>query len=164
MINLIRFISRTAVLFFIVMLSVSPAGSSSSIPIESPSITQPKTVFSLHDWQSKDNNFKIALMRRYIQVAREDKVFLRLPAEYYVKEIDLLIVNSIKNGESSALNNALSITIKTIAIMEGDWDNGENKLELAKKHMGPKIFEDFKSRYPDKYNKLLIENGAGEQK
>jgi len=113
-----------------------------------------KTVFSLRDWMAKDDDFKHKLVKAYINAANEDNVKMRLSVDYYVKEIDLLIQQSIKNGEQAGLDNSFGIALKTIAIMEGDFDNGKNKLELAKEFMGPIVFEDFMKRHPDKYKKL----------
>ncbi len=47
--------------------------------------------------------------------------------------------------------------IHTIAAMDGDWDNGENRLEHAKKLLGPDNFTWFKDMFPQKYARLLEE-------
>lgn len=116
-----------------------------------------KTIFTLRDWMAKDNDFKHKLVQAYINAAKEDKVNMRLPVDYYVKEIDLLIQTSIKNGEEAGIDNSFGVTLKTIAVMEGDWGNGRNRLEFAKEFMGPAVFEDFIKRYPAKYKKLKEE-------
>jgi hypothetical protein len=71
--------------------------------------------------------------------------------------MESLVQNSIKNGEEAGIDNSFGATLKIIAIMEGDWDNGRNKLEYAKEFMGPVVFEDFIKRYPTKYKKLQQE-------
>lgn len=116
-----------------------------------------KTLFSLRDWMTKDNDFKHKLVQSFINAAKEDNVTMRLSVDYYVKEMDALIQNSIKNGEETGIDNSFGIALKTIAVMEGDWDNGKNKLEFAEGFMGPVVFKDFMKRYPEKYNKLLQE-------
>jgi hypothetical protein len=116
-----------------------------------------ETIFSMRDWMAKDEDFKQQIIRSYIKAAKEDHVIIRLPAEYYKKEMESLVQNSIKNGEEAGIDNSFGATLKIIAIMEGDWDNGRNKLEYAKEFMGPVVFEDFIKRYPTKYKKLQQE-------
>jgi hypothetical protein len=114
-----------------------------------------KTAFSLRAWNGKDNAFKTKFVTSFIAVAKGNGVTIRVPVEYYVKEIDLLIQNSVKNGDEQSLDNGWVISFKTIAAMEGDWDNGEDKLQFAQELMGPEIFKQFMKTYPDKYEKLL---------
>ncbi|MDA8125288.1 MAG: hypothetical protein M0009_08890 [Deltaproteobacteria bacterium] len=102
-----------------------------------------KTAFALRDWMGKNETFKTQLVTSFIAAAKNDRVTIRLPVEYYVREIDLLIRNSIANGEEQGLDNSWAISFKTIAAMEGDWDNGKDKLEFAKELMGPEIFRQF---------------------
>jgi hypothetical protein len=66
-----------------------------------------------------------------------------------------MIANAFKNNDLEGLDGSLGVVIHTLAAMEGDWDNGENKLEHAKKWMGPAHFEVFKQTYPEKYKRLL---------
>ncbi|NLD39088.1 MAG: hypothetical protein GX654_19685 [Desulfatiglans sp.] len=114
-----------------------------------------KTAFSMRDWMEKDNGFKTKLVNEFISVAKKNGVLIRLPVEYYVKEIDLLIQNSINNGNEHALDNSWAISFKTIAAMEGDWDNGKDKLLFAQELMGSELFKQFIKMYPDKYEKLF---------
>ena len=94
-------------------------------------------------------------MTLLIEMTKENKVILRLPAEYYVKEIDSIIENALQNNDLECLNKPLGVLIHTVAAMDGDWDNGENKLKHAKKWMGPGNFMFFKELYPEKYKRLL---------
>jgi hypothetical protein len=117
-----------------------------------------KPAFTLRDWITKDAEVKRTLVQGYIDVAKDHKVIIRLQAEHYCKEIDSLVQRMMKNGDEAGLDASVGTVIKTIAVMEGDWDNGKNKLEYAKKFMGPAMFEDFMKQYPEKYNKLLKES------
>ena len=113
------------------------------------------TDFSLRDWMDKDGMYKIKLVREYIAAAGQDHVIIRQPAEYYVKEIDTVVQNSTKNGNTAGLENPVGLIVKIIAIMDGDWDNGEDKLELARQFMGPVAFDNFVRQYLGKYQKLM---------
>jgi hypothetical protein len=39
--------------------------------------------------------------------------------------------------------------------MGGDWDNGEGRVDQAQRLLGPELFEIYKTRYPDKYQRLI---------
>jgi hypothetical protein len=107
--------------------------------------------FSCGDWMTLPQEQKQPLIEAFIAQAKKDKVIMCLPAAYYVKELDALI----KTYDDAQRQSSLGATIHTIAAMEGDWGNGEDKLEHAKKWMGPN-FEIFKEKYPDKYQKLIL--------
>ena len=42
---------------------------------------------------------------------------------------------------------------KTIAVMEGDYDNGKDKVAVAKEYMGEDGFQMYQRMYPEKYEK-----------
>jgi hypothetical protein len=85
---------------------------------------------------------------------KEKEVQIRLTPDYYVKELDSLLEIYKRNNDEGALASSLGVAFHTIAAMEGDWGNGEPKLEHAKNWMGS-WFEKFKELYPEKYEKLL---------
>ncbi len=117
-----------------------------------PALAQSK--FTVRKWMNLDSGTKLGVMNAFVESARKDKVILRLPAEYYVKEIDSTVSNAYKRNDLERLEESVGIVIHTIAAMEGDWDNGEDKLEHAKRWMGPEYFEYFKQHYPEKYTRL----------
>lgn len=129
---------------FVFILLVLPTGSSEG-----------QTVFSLEAWMKQDKGFKLTLTKAFIDVAKEDKVILRLPVEYYVKEIDSLVENSIKNRDDAGLKTSVGIALKTVAIMDCDWDSGKNRLDEARAFLGETYFEFYKKNYPEKYQKLV---------
>lgn len=107
----------------------------------------------------------------WIAMTREDKlriidelkgayykkgVIIRLSNSYYVDEINGVLYNSFESGEPIfALGKGLGRIFKTIAVMDGDYDNGKNKVVLAKEVLGTDMFEFYKVTYPKKYEKLL---------
>ncbi len=125
------------------------------ILLVSPAIGSAQSKFTPRKWMELDSSTKVGVMREFIEIAKKDKVVLRLSAEFYVNALDTMIANAVTNNDLYGLDRSLGVVIHTIAAMEGDWDNGENKLEHAKKWMGPTNFELFKQAYPEKYNRLL---------
>lgn len=120
-----------------------------------------KSKFTLKNWTGLDSTSKVGVINGVIKRAKEDRIVLRLPAEYYVKEIDSMATRVTDKEDSQALSAPVGTIIHTLAAMEGDWDNGEDKLEHARKWMGPDDFEFFRQHYPDKYARLEKESAAG---
>ena len=115
-----------------------------------------KTAFSLRDWMKQDQEFKVELITDLTGLFEsKDGVSIRLPATYYVRELDLLAKNIVENGSSKALDEGMVHHFKTISIMDGDWDNGQDKVVLAREHMGEELFEQFKKVHPEKYENLI---------
>lgn len=135
---------RTLLKIFICTVLAAPITSS-----------QGQTAFGLEAWLKQDRGFKLALVKGFIDVAKEDKVTLRLPTEYYVKELDNLVENSIKNRDEARLKTSVGIALKTIAVMDCDWDNGKDRFEEARAFLGEATFDFYKKNYPAKYQKLI---------
>ena len=87
------------------------------------------------------------------ELNKKDGVIIRLPSEYYVTEITGDIYNSIVNGDIVVME--LGNIFKTIAVMEGDYDNGKDKVAVAKEYMGEDGFRMYQRMYPEKYEKLM---------
>jgi hypothetical protein len=122
------------------------------------SFAQGQTAFSLEDWTKLDSAHKAALVRGFIANAKEDKITLHRSPLYYVMQIDTLIDNSIKNQDAAAIKQSLGVTIKTIAMMDCDWDSGKDRLQEARAFLGDALFEAYKENYPDKYQ--MLANGC----
>jgi hypothetical protein len=113
-----------------------------------------QSAFTLETWSKQEYTFKLALVKAVINVAQKDNVAVRLPPEYYVKEIDQLIENIITNRNESALKSSTAVALKTIAVMDCDWDNGRDRLTFAHEFLGNARFSSFRKDYPEKYQKL----------
>lgn len=119
-----------------------------------------KSKFTLKNWTGLDGASKVSVINGVIQKAKQDRIILRLPAEYYVKEIDSVAIRATEKEDPQGLAAPVGTIIHTLAAMEGDWDNGEDKLEHARKWMGRDDFEFFREHYPDKYARLEKESGG----
>lgn len=115
-----------------------------------------ETKFSMRQWMQLDPAKKLAVITVAIQDEAANKVFIRLPPSHYVEALDELAANTIANGNGGDLDSqSVGVTFKTIAVMDCDWDNGQDRLEFAKQLMGPKTFAVFQDGYPDKYKRLV---------
>jgi hypothetical protein len=94
-------------------------------------------------------------VKAVFNVAQKDHVMVRLPREYYVSEVDHLVETIIKNRDDSALKTSTGATLKAIAVMDCDWDNGKDRITFAHEFLGNARFSSFRKDYPEKYQKLV---------
>ncbi|MEW6271117.1 MAG: hypothetical protein AB1689_17685 [Thermodesulfobacteriota bacterium] len=127
-----------------------------------PSAPAGQSRFPVREWSKLPPEGKLAVITGAIELARRDGTEIRLPAAYYVAQIDALSRAYESAGSEEGLDSSVGATFRTIAIMEGDWDNDEGKVEQARRILGPEDFEQFKARYPDKYRRLVeIDEATG---
>ena len=100
---------------------------------------------------------KVAIIEQVIKLfGQNDGAIISRPAAYYVNEINSLIYSCVIAGDvGPGRARGVGVMLKTIAVMDGDYDDGTDKLELARNHLGREYFEIFKRRFPDKYQYLL---------
>ena len=67
------------------------------------------------------------------------------------------LANMLKSPDKSGLKNPLGMALKTIAVMDCDWDNGKDRFKDAREFMGEALFDFYKNRYPEKYRRLVNE-------
>src|SRR6266516_1509879 len=119
--------------------------------------------FNCTQWRDLSPEVKRQLMSALIALAKQrDMVTIRLTPEYYVHELDALINRYVSTNNQDALKGSVGIAWKTIVVMEGDWDSGEDPLDYAQKFMGKELFDTFRKIYPDKYQHL-VDLHAGRQ-
>ncbi|MCK5706596.1 MAG: hypothetical protein KAI43_02995 [Candidatus Aureabacteria bacterium] len=106
-------------------------------------------------WILQPRDEKINLINFLKKTYKDDGVFIKKPAELYVDEINTVIYNSL-NGDFvfGRDKKGVGVIFKTIAIMDGDFDNGENKLKLLKEWFGPEQTKRIKKYFPGKIEKL----------
>jgi len=120
-----------------------------------PDVSARKSRFPVREWSKLPEDRKLAIITGAIQFARRDGTEIRLPATYYVAQIDALSRAYASAGNEEGLDSSVGATFRTIAIMEGDWDDDEGKVEQARRLLGPDLFEHFKVHYPEKYRRLV---------
>ena len=103
-----------------------------------------------------DNKTRVSIIDNFREMNKKAGVIIKLPSEHYVREITSDIYNSIVKGDVVVLE--LANIFKTLAIMEGDYDNGKDKVAVAKEYMGEDGFQMYKKMYPEKYEKLIRMN------
>ena len=112
--------------------------------------------FTLDVWKTLKQKQKEVAIKDAISLYKSDNVIISLSVDYYVRELDAMYMNYIHNRDKNGMGKiAISVSFPTIAAMEGDWNDGDNKVSHAMDWMGPNIFNEFKRLFPIKYNKLL---------
>ncbi|MBF0522243.1 MAG: hypothetical protein HQL24_04215 [Candidatus Omnitrophica bacterium] len=88
-----------------------------------------------------DSEPKELTVQKYIDIYREKNVYIRKPAKYYVDMIDNI---SLKNPE--LLKNPFNEVLRFVAVVEYDFDNGQDRDQLARHMLGEKMYQDNRKR------------------
>ena len=111
---------------------------------------------TVNAWIAMTREDKLKIINKLKEAYSKNGVVMRLSDSYYVDEINGVLYNSLESGETVFRSGkGMGHIFKAIAVMDGDYDNGKNKVELAKEALGPDMFEFYKATYPKKYEKLL---------
>lgn len=108
-------------------------------------------------WLIMDRKDKVELIDSLKGIFKEKEgVIISKPASYYIDEINGVIYNGLNNGDIIDFKNrGIGNIFKTIAVMDGDFNNGKDKIETFKEMLGDKALEAYKTQHPDKYRALL---------
>ena len=110
-------------------------------------------------WCLMEAEDKIELIDTLKNIWKEkESIIIRLSSAYYANELNGIIYGSIQQGDISTANKrGLGVMFKTVAIMDGDYQdkNNTDKVKLLRNYIGEEMFEEYKKVCPDKYNKLL---------
>lgn len=74
-----------------------------------------------------DPRVKAAIIQHYIELYGQFQIYINKPAAYYVTMID-----SMAQGDPSMLQTPMDQVLRVVAIIEYDYDDGQNKDALAK--------------------------------
>lgn len=108
-------------------------------------------------WVITNRQTKIDLIEKLKEIWLEnEKVVIKLPASYYIDEINQAMYNSLKSDSwSDDFQRGLGVMFKAIALMDGDFDNGKSYIATLKAYFSDEWIQFFKDNYPDKYDKLI---------
>jgi len=108
-------------------------------------------------WILSERKEKVATIDSVKKMFLEKRgVKINNPSEYYVDEINGVIYNSTKGDKYfSTSKEGLGVIFRTIALQEGDFDNGKGKVEALKEYMGEEGLKWYKEEYPKKYQYLI---------
>jgi hypothetical protein len=107
-------------------------------------------------WINMDRNDKIRLIDTLKEKFRENGVIIGYPSEYYVNEINGVIYNDMQREEMiNPTKKGVGAIFKSIALMDGDYNNGGSRIEALREYSGEELFEYYKEHYPEKYEYLL---------
>jgi hypothetical protein len=88
----------------------------------------------------------------------EDGSIIKHSSPHYVDELNLRIYNTILKKNLEYFEQiSFSMLFKSVAILEGDFNNGENKVELLRNWYGEKVLRRYQAEQPDKYRKYFGE-------
>lgn len=88
-----------------------------------------------------DRQPKEVVINQYIDWYKEQGIFIRKSASLYVDLID-----DISRGNDQILKNPFKNILRVAAIMEYDFDNGQDKERMALQVLGEKVYQENKER------------------
>ncbi len=88
-----------------------------------------------------DQEAKIETVMHFMNIFRERGVVISKPPAYYVNLIDTMAANN-----PAILINPFEQVLQVIAILEYDFNNGQDKDEMARKFLDPQAFLNNKKR------------------
>lgn len=102
-----------------------------------------KLKISSHIWvEIMDDKPKVMIVEDYIAAFAGQGIVIAKDPQFYVKMIDNL---AIQNPQM--LNSPFADVLRFVAIIEYDYDNGQDRDALAKKVLGPQAFEKNRQRF-----------------
>ena len=88
-----------------------------------------------------DNNIKILTIQKYVEWFRDQGVVIQKPPYQYVD-----IIDTISSENPALLDSSFKDVIMFTAIMEYDFNNGEDKDALAHRVLGEQMYQTNKQR------------------
>lgn len=93
-------------------------------------------------WQQiADQDVKVLIVAKYIELYRQSRIVITRPSAYYAARIDQLAQEN-----PTLLNNAFDKVLLIAAVMDYDFNNGTNKDSLASQILGPQLYQQNKQR------------------
>src|SRR5271169_6843433 len=81
--------------------------------------------FSCRKWTQLSSQTKLAVLTMVMKMhADSENIKFKFLPSYYVSELDTLIKTYLDTRNEDAMNSSLGLTFRTIAVMDGDWNNG----------------------------------------
>jgi len=107
-------------------------------------------------WINMNRDDKVSLIDAIKEKFKENGVIIKYPSEYYVNEINGVIYNDMQREEMiNPTKKGLGVAFESIALMDGDYDNGGSRVEALREYFGEEQFEYYKENFPEKYEYLL---------
>ncbi|MDD3375151.1 MAG: hypothetical protein PHY73_05460 [Candidatus Omnitrophica bacterium] len=107
-------------------------------------------------WVGLSQEDKIKILGALIEIHRQEGTIVERHPVYYAKEIDKTLYIGLRKGTFREMGG-IGIVFKTIAVMDGDFDNGEDPKVLLESWMPVEVIEVFKQTYPKKYKRIFGE-------
>ena len=110
------------------------------------------------NWSKLDSEKKLELVKGLIGRLKENNIILRKDPRFYAAQID---ANQKQNPR--LFNRPVGIQLNIIAIQNGDYDNGQDSLELIREVFGDTytnmyVKDNLQEKYIDSYEKWREEN------
>lgn len=152
------------------LVAESPAEVSSQelkkLAVKEGVIPDPVTDAVVEEWQSRGNSVllwivsppenKVNLIEGLKRIHEANQVEIIGSSGYYIGRINAIIGEGIKAGYSGrVVERGIIELFRSLAILEGRYDDGRLEAEVLKEHLGEEGLEFYQRNYPDAYQKAL---------
>lgn len=110
--------------------------------------------FNLEDWPATPASLKPMYVKAIIEQAGVHKVSLKLPADFYISELDKFAAFAAGKNYRPWLQTSVAQNLATIAVIHCDWNNGVPPWEFAQKYLGTGQIDLLKPLYPNAIARL----------
>jgi len=112
---------------------------------------------TLHVWIAANRYEKVKIVDVLKDLYREEeKAIIRNPSVYYVDEMNfIMFTNILHKAYDYSEGKGLKRLLGTIAVMEGDYDDGKSRVEALRNFLGDEVFDQYKRNYPKRYQCLI---------
>ena len=85
-----------------------------------------------------------------------DGAYIRQSSEYYVNQFNIRIYHVIQDQQIESFKSVSFLELfKSMAIMEGDFDDGTDKIELIRSWYGEEGLNKFKDTFSSRYQEFM---------
>ena len=99
---------------------------------------------------------KVKLLDGLKEMFKQEDIIISKPSVGYVDQINRVMISNIKDGVPHQEGvPGIKCAFQTLAAMNGDYDDGRNRLEILREFLGEEMFEMYKEKKPRLYKYLL---------
>lgn len=110
--------------------------------------------FNLENWPETQPGLKPMYVKAIMEQAGVHKVSFKLPADFYIAELDKFAAFATENNYRPYLKTSVAQNLATLAVIHCDWNNGVPPWEFAQKYLGDNQVTLLKTFNPNAITKL----------
>ena len=107
-------------------------------------------------WIALRREDKVKLLDKFKAQLKQDGIIISNSSVHYVDQINKVIINNISAGLTHQEGKpGIRRAFQALAALEGDYDDGRDRIEILREFLGEEFSRQYKARHPKKYDYLL---------